>query len=75
MIFESKLVSPMNIRLIPISLYEGGEGEYMLHIHENTVRRWSNRGVLIAYRFGMRGDRRFYKEEVESLIAKLNKKR
>ena len=45
----------------------------MLHIHENTVRRWSNRGVMKPYRFGMRGDRRFDKEEIEALIVKLNK--
>ncbi len=29
----------------------------LLNIH-NTVRRWSNRGVLKAYRIGPRGDRK-----------------
>ncbi len=36
----------------------------LLHIHINTVRRWSNLKVLKAYRIGPRGDRRFRKEEV-----------
>jgi len=50
-----------------------GEVARMLQIHENTVRRWSDRGILKAYRFGIRGERRFVKEEVEALIAKRTK--
>lgn len=45
----------------------------ILHIHENTVRRWSNRGVMKSYRINARGDRRFKKEEVESLLTRLSK--
>ena len=36
----------------------------LLHVHINTVRRWSNRGLLKAYRVGPRGDRRFKKEDI-----------
>jgi len=41
----------------------------MLHLHINTVRRWSNNGTLKPYRIGKRGDRRFLREDV---IAYLN---
>jgi len=36
----------------------------LMHIHINTVRRWSNEGILKSYRIGPRGDRRFRKEDV-----------
>ncbi|MFC1892886.1 helix-turn-helix domain-containing protein [Chloroflexota bacterium] len=40
----------------------------LLHIHINTVRRWSNRGILKAYRIGPRGDRRFRQEDIALLL-------
>ncbi len=45
-----------------------GQVARILHIHPNTVRRWSNRGILKAYRISDRGDRRFRKEDVASLF-------
>jgi excisionase family DNA binding protein len=39
-----------------------------LHVHINTVRRWSNEGKLKSYRIGPRGDRRFYSRDVEFFI-------
>ena len=44
----------------------------LLHIHSNTVRRWSNRGTLRAYRITHRGDRRFRREDIAHFLAKLN---
>ena len=44
----------------------------LLHIHANTVRRWSNRGILRAYRITRRGDRRFRQEDIEHFLAELN---
>ena len=44
----------------------------LLHIHSNTVRRWSNRGVLRAYQITPRGDRRFRQEDIASFLAELN---
>ncbi len=41
----------------------------LLNVHINTVRRWSNRGILKAYRVGPRGDRRFAKEDVDTFLA------
>jgi len=41
----------------------------LLRVHINTVRRWSNRGLLKAYRVGPRGDRRFKGEDIALFIA------
>jgi len=41
----------------------------LLNVHINTVRRWSNRGILKVYRIGPRGDRRFSKEDIDSFLA------
>jgi excisionase family DNA binding protein len=40
-----------------------------LNVHINTVRRWSNQGILKAYRIGSRGDRRFRKEDVDNIFS------
>jgi len=39
-----------------------------LNIHVNTVRRWSDLGVLKAYRIGPRSDRRFRREDILSFL-------
>lgn len=36
----------------------------LLNVHINTIRRWSNQGVLKTYRIGSRGDRRFERDDV-----------
>ena len=43
----------------------------LLHVHVNTVRRWSNQGILKAYRSGSRGDRRFRPEDIISFLSEL----
>lgn len=40
----------------------------LLNVHINTIRRWSNMGVIQNYRFGSRGDRRFRRVDVEKLV-------
>ncbi len=44
----------------------------LLHVHPNTLRRWSKNGKLKAYRITARGDRRFKREEIERFIAELS---
>ena len=44
----------------------------LLHIHNNTVRRWADRGIIKAYRISRRGDRRFKREDIAHLLAELN---
>ncbi len=41
---------------------------HLLGIHVNTVRRWSNKGVLRSYRISPRGDRRFRREDVDGFL-------
>jgi excisionase family DNA binding protein len=41
----------------------------LLNVHINTVRRWSDRGLLKANRIGPRGDRRFSRESIAHFLA------
>jgi len=41
----------------------------LLHVHPNTVRQWSNKGLIRAYRLGTRGDRRFDRKDIERFIG------
>ena len=43
------------------------EVAHLLNVHINTVRRWSNQGALKSYRIGPRGDRRFNREDINSV--------
>ena len=43
----------------------------LLHIHPNTLRRWSNSGRIKAYRITARGDRRYKREEINRFLAGL----
>lgn len=45
-----------------------GEVARLLNVHINTVRRWSNQGVLRTFRLGARGDRRFHREDIVNLL-------
>ena len=45
-----------------------GDVARILNVHINTVRRWSNLGILPSFRIGPRGDRRFLKEEVDKFL-------
>ena len=51
-----------------VSMLTGREVARLLNIHINTVRRWSNQGVLKTYRIGPRGDRRFKREEIALVL-------
>jgi excisionase family DNA binding protein len=44
----------------------------LLHIHPNTLRRWTNNGTIKAYRITRRGDRRFKREEIVRFLVELN---
>lgn len=43
---------------------------YIINVHMNTVRRWSNQGILKTYRIGSRGDRRFEKEDIHDFLRR-----
>ena len=44
----------------------------LLHVHPNTLRRWSNNGRIKAYRITPRGDRRFKREEIARFLEEVN---
>jgi excisionase family DNA binding protein len=50
------------------------EVSQILHVHSNTLRRWSDRGIIKAYRIGPRGDRRFKLEDITCLLYEGNQK-
>jgi len=45
----------------------------LLHVHSNTLRRWSDQGIIRAYRIGPRGDRRFRPEDIAVLLLEEGK--
>ena len=53
------------------AMFTTGEVAHLLNVHVNTVRRWSNRGIIEAYRIGPRGDRRFWREDITSFLVEL----
>ena len=57
--------------IIPAPMLTVKEVARMLHIHENTVRRWSGRGILKSYRIGPRGDRRFKRADIDFSLTRL----
>ena len=46
----------------------------LLNVHVNTVRRWSNQGILRAYRIGSRGDRRLNEEDIINFLLQEEKR-
>lgn len=45
----------------------------LLHVHCGTLRRWTEQGVIKAYRIGPCGDRRFRPEDKAVLLLEKNK--
>jgi excisionase family DNA binding protein len=58
-VLEDKEINPM---------LTTNEVAHLLNVHINTVRRWSNSGILRAYRICARGDRRFERIDVLGLL-------
>ena len=53
-----------NSRLLTVS-----EVARLLGAHVNSVRRWSNMGLLNSYRIGVRGNRRFRPEDLAEFLG------
>jgi excisionase family DNA binding protein len=43
---------------------------HFLNVHTNTVRLWTNKGMLKAYHIGSRGDLRFRLEDIDSFLKR-----
>jgi len=48
------------------------EAAQLLYVHTNTLRSWTERGIIRAYRIGPRGDRRFKAEDINVLLQEYN---
>ena len=44
----------------------------LLHVHTNTLRRWSDKGRIVAYRINPRGDRRYRLQDIDHFLAQFN---
>ena len=44
------------------------EAARTLKVHINTIRNWTNIGILKSFRIGPRGDRRFSKEDIDRFL-------
>ena len=41
----------------------------LLNVHDNTLRRWSEMGVIKSYRIGIGQQRRFKVEDIKALVG------
>jgi excisionase family DNA binding protein len=44
------------------------EVSQLLHFHRNTIRGWSEKGIIKTYRIGPRGDRRYKREDIATIL-------
>jgi excisionase family DNA binding protein len=54
----------------PDALLTTAEAAEILNVHINTVRRWSDKGIVETYRIGSRGDRRLRQGDIDKLLRK-----
>ena len=54
---------------LPQGLMTVSEVALILHVHPNTVRLWSDIGLLKACRIGRRRDRRFRHGDIEEFLS------
>ncbi len=66
-LIKGRAIKPKPIFQTEVIL-RSGEVAKLLGIHVNTVRRWSDKGILKAYRITLRRDRRFKRKDVEKLL-------
>jgi len=52
----------------PHGLLSSTDAARFLSVHPNTVRRWSNDGIIRAYRIGKRLDRKFRKTDLKKFL-------
>ena len=66
-IFKGKPV-PKKPDLRSKAVLRAGDVASLLGVHINTVRRWSDEGVLKSFRVGLRHERRFRHEDVDAFL-------
>ena len=53
---------------ISVKLLTVQEVADLLNVHPNTVRQWSDQGLIKSYRIGPRGDRRFRQADIMDFL-------
>jgi excisionase family DNA binding protein len=48
------------------------EASDILNCHPNTLRKWDEKGILKAVRFGERKDRKYRKADIKKMLEKDN---
>ena len=48
------------------------EAARLLHVHPNTLRRWTDKGIVKSFCISQRGDRRFTRRDINQCLAELN---
>ena len=66
-IFKGKS-APKKSVVGPKAVLRVGDVASLLGVHNNTVRRWSDEGVLKSFRVGLRHERRFRREDLDALL-------
>jgi excisionase family DNA binding protein len=64
--FEDTIITNKMVPMMTVK-----EVSRLIHVHPNTLRRWSNRGVIQSYRINERGDRRFKQDDIAHLLSQL----
>lgn len=62
----------MQVMVQDLRIMTTSEVAYFLHVHPNTVRHWTNKGLLPSFRLGTRRDRRFRREDVDDFLRQNN---
>ena len=62
------------LRLNGSKLLTVKEAAQILHVHENTLKRWTDQGILSAFRIGPRGDRRLQEDDVNEFKSHIGNK-
>ena len=59
----STIITGVDPRVLTVS-----QAARRLNTHPNSVRAWSNSGLFQGYRVGVRGDRRFNSDDVDTFM-------
>ena len=54
---------------LPDNMLTVSEVARILHVHPNTLRRWSDKGVIRSVCITPRGDRRFTSQDIDQFLT------